>query len=166
MRLALLELLLLVACFLLPIGVLSLHIGQDREVEDRRWRGSRPFQRAPVPGIAGAVAQLFAPAYADDELRDLKDDTDHDQNGAEGRDDQPGAPLRDIVVLHSPRHAEKAQDIKRHEGDIEADQPEPERRLAETIMQPETECLRKPVGVAGKRAEQYSADDYVVNVSD
>src|SRR5260370_1485729 len=99
MRLALLELLLLVACFLLPIGVLSLHIGQDREVEDRRWRGSRPFQPAPVPGIAGAVAQLFAPAYSDDELLDLKDDTDHDQKSAEGPDDQTRAPLHGITAL-------------------------------------------------------------------
>ena len=69
-----LEFLLPGARFLVPIGVLALHIGQDSEVENRRRRSGGPFQRAAVPGIAGAVAQFRAAADADDELRDLKDD--------------------------------------------------------------------------------------------
>jgi hypothetical protein len=51
-------------------------------------------------------------------------------------------------------------------SDIEADQPEPERRSAETIMQPETECLRKLLGAAGKCAEQHTADDHILKVGD
>src|SRR5450631_4723215 len=115
----------------------------------RRWRCRGPFQRPPVPGIAGAVAQLLAVPDTDDELHDLKDDSDQDQDRPKRGHDQPRPPRRDIVVLHSPGHAEKSEPIKRHEGDIEADQPEPERRFAETLMQPEPERLWKPVGVSG-----------------
>ena len=41
-----------------PVGVLALDVGQHGEVEGRRRRRRRPFQRAAVPGIAGHVAQL------------------------------------------------------------------------------------------------------------
>src|SRR5450755_5061701 len=119
-----------------------------------------------MPGIAGAVTQFLTAADADDELQDLKDDSDQNQDRPAGGHDQPRTPLRDIVVLHSSRHAEKSEDIKRHEGDIEADQPKPERSFTEAIMQEEDERLGKPVGVAGKRTEQHPADDYVVKVSD
>ena len=41
---------------------------------------------------------------------------------------------------------------------------QPERRLAQPLVQPEAEGLREPVGVAGERAEQHAADDDVVEV--
>src|SRR6185312_17086301 len=97
-------------------------------------------------------------ADADDELDDLADDSGQDQARADTGDHQPGPPLRHVEMLHPPRHAEEAHRIERHEGDIEADQPEPERSLAPALMQAEAERLREPVGVAGESAEQHTAD--------
>src|SRR5712675_2087234 len=74
------------------------------------------------------VGQLRALADADNELGDLKGDAAHDQRCAAGGNDQPGTPLRHVIVLHAPGHAEQAKDIQRHEGDVEADQPAPEGR--------------------------------------
>src|SRR5437763_4688076 len=65
-------------CFLalalldVPIGPLALDARRHGEVEGGRWGGRRPFERAPVPGIAGPVAKRLAPANADDELYDLQ----------------------------------------------------------------------------------------------
>ena len=69
-------------------------------------------------------------------------------------------------MLHAPGHPEQPGRVERHECDIEADQREPERRLAQSLMQAESECLRKPVGEAGKGAEQHPADDDVVKMGD
>ena len=52
-----------------PIVVDALDLRQHGEIEGRRRRGRRPFERAARPGIAGRVAQLFAIADADDELQ-------------------------------------------------------------------------------------------------
>ncbi len=149
-----------------PVGVLALDMRQHGEVEGRRRRGRRPFQRAAVPGIAGHVAQLLAVADADHELRDLQHDAGQDDGRADRRDQQPGMPCRHVVVLHAPRHAHEAQDVERHEGQVEADEPAPERGLAQALVQAEAERLGEPVGVAGEGAEQHAADDDVVEVRD
>src|SRR3982074_1151371 len=135
---------------------------QHGEIE-RRWRrGGGPFERPSIPGVAGLVAQLFAAANADDELGDLKPDAAHDECRTAGGHDQPRTPYRHVVVLHPPGHTEQAEDIKRHKGDVEADQPTPERRLTKPFVKPEAERLWKPVGVAGERTEQHAADNDVV----
>ena len=51
-------------CFMPQYGSSLLDVRQHREVEGRRRRGGRPFQRAPVPGIAGRVAAARAGADA------------------------------------------------------------------------------------------------------
>ena len=86
-----------------------------------------------------------------DELHHLERDADRDEHRADGRDQQPRLPLGHVVVLHAPRHAHQAEHVERHEGDVEADDPEPERRLAQALVQPEAERLGKPVGVAGEQ---------------
>ena len=135
----------------LPKGVFTGYLRQHRKIESggRGWGG--PFERPAIPGVAGLVAQLLAPANADDELDDLKHDSARDQARAECGNDQPGVPFRHVIVLHSPRHAEQSKDIKRHEGDVEADQPAPECCLSKTFVKPETERLRKPVGTPQTR---------------
>src|SRR5208337_4429117 len=50
------------------------------------------------------------------------------------------------------------------EGHVEANEPAPECRLAQALVQPETERFRKPIRVAGECAEQHTADDHVVEV--
>ena len=75
-----------------PVGVLAFDVRQNGEIEGRRRRGGRPFQRAPIPRIAGLVAKLLPLANADGELRDLQDDPGQDDCRAARRDQQPGAP--------------------------------------------------------------------------
>ena len=53
-------------------------------------------------------------------------------------------------MLHAARHAHQAQDVERHEGHVETDDPAPERGFAQAFVQPEAECLGEPVGVAGE----------------
>ena len=98
------------------------------------------------------------------ELRDLQGDAAQDDQGADARDQQPGVPLGPIVVLHAPRHALEADHVKRHEGDVEADEPAPEGGLAEPLIEREAEGLGEPVGVAGEGTEHHAADDHVVKV--
>src|SRR5215469_11016007 len=113
-----------------------------------RWSTPGPA----IPGIAGAVAQLFAMADADDELNDLADDADQDNERPDRGDQQPGPPLRYIIVLHAPCHAEKAKGVHRHESDVEPDQPKPEGRLSPSLLQSKAEGLGEPVGIAGEGA--------------
>src|SRR4029077_3072857 len=90
----------------------------------------------------------------------------HSMRASETRYNSLCLPLADIVIWHPPRHAEETHGIERHEGDVEADQPEPEGSLAPAFMQAEAERFREPVGVTGKGAEQHAADDDIVEVSD
>src|SRR6202047_3503298 len=147
-----------------PVGFLALDVGEHREVEGRRRGGGRPFEGASIPRIADLVAKLLTSANADDELRDLQDYSDKDDRGADGRDQQPRMPGRNIIVLHAASHSHEAEDVKRHESDVEACDPAPERRLAKPFVQPEAKRLREPIGVAGERAEEEPADDDVVEV--
>ncbi len=75
---------------------------------------------------------------------------------------------RDGVVNHAQaaRDAHETQYVERHEGEVEADDPEPERHLAPELVELEAEGLREPVIDAGKHAEQHAADDDVVEVGD
>src|SRR5438874_1627806 len=101
-----------------------------------RGRSVRP--RPPERSIRhGRVTQLVAPTNADDDLNKLESNSDHHQAEADCGHDHPGPPRRDIVMLQAPRHPKQPDDIERHEGDIKADQREPECRLAETLVQPE-----------------------------
>ncbi len=149
-----------------PIGLATGHVRHDGEVEHRRRRRHDPFERAAVPRVAGVIAQGVAAADGDDELRNLAADADEDQNGAAAGEDHPGAPGRNVIVLHAARHALEPEHVERHEGDVEASHPEPEGGLAEPLVELEAERLREPIGVAGERAEQHAADDHVVEVSD
>ena len=49
---------------------------------------------------------------------------------------------------------------------MEADEPAPEDRLAEPLVEREAERLGEPVGVAGHQREHDAADDHLVEVGD
>ncbi|KOS76519.1 hypothetical protein DM46_2854 [Burkholderia mallei] len=143
--------------------------GRDRrEVVRGRRRSRRPFERASAPRIARRIAVLGQPpiAQADGELQQLACDADRDQRRAARGDDEPRMPGGVVVVIQAARHAHEAEHIQRHERDIEADLPEPERGLAERLVQLEAEHLRKPVIEAREIAKQHAADDHVVKVRD
>src|SRR4051794_4182456 len=67
-------------------------------------------------------------------------------------------------MLHTPGHAHQAQHVERHEREIEADQPAPERGLAPAFVEREAERLGKPISVACHHAEHDAADDDVVEM--
>src|SRR6185437_14409307 len=134
--------------------------------ESRRWRGSRPFQIASVPGVAGDVTPLVASAYRDHDLRDLRDDAEKNNEHAYLGENEPGMPLGHVIMLKPPRHALEADDVPGRPGHPEADQPQPEGPLAEPLIQHEAERLGEPVGVPGEHPEEYGSDDDVVEVRD
>src|SRR5580658_10152797 len=115
-------------------------------------------------GSTGRITQLLTMSNADSELGNLQGDSGENDGRAKGRDQQPGAPFRDIIMLHPAGHSHQAQDVQRHERDVEADEPAPERGLAKSLVQPETERFGKPIIVAGERAEEHSTDDDVVEM--
>src|SRR6516165_3471169 len=103
-----------------------------------------------TPTSASCVAQLLAMPKADHELRNLQTDSCEDDDNAGGRHEQPGMPRGNIVMLHSPRHTHEAEDIERHKGQIETEEPAPERGDPKVLFEAEAECLREPEGVSGK----------------
>ena len=148
----------------LPVRLLPSHIRQHREIESRRGRCGRPFERAAVPGIAGFVAQGVAPANADHELDNLRDGADQQDDDTQPGDENPWAPGRDFIVLQAARHSQQARDVERDEGHVKSDQSAPEGDFPPPFMQPETECLGEPVGNAGKAGKQHAADDDIVEM--
>src|SRR6185437_13777092 len=70
------------------------------------------------------------------------------------------------VVIQPPRHAFETHDIAGAPRDPEADQPQPERPLAERLIESEAEGLGEPVHVPGEYSEDHRPDDDVVKVRD
>ena len=63
-------------------------------------------------------------------------------------------------------HALQAEDVHRAEGEVEADQREPEVPLAEPVVEEVAEDLGPPEVEAAEEAEQGAAEDHVVEVGD
>ena len=62
-----------------------------------------------------------------DELHDLADDARENDDNTDRGDNQPRLPRDNVVMLQAPRHAHQADHIEGHEGDVETDEPAPER---------------------------------------
>ena len=138
---------------------------QDRKIPGRRRRRRGPFERAAVPGIAGQRGAARGRGSTQRAARSGRRSRQND-DGADHRDQQPGLPSQIVVMLHAPGHAHQAQHVERHEGEMEADEPAPERGFAPAFVEREAECLGEPVIVAGHRAEHDAADDDVMEVRD
>ena len=67
-------------------------------------------------------------------------------------------------MLHAAGHAHETQRVERHEGDIEADQPAPERGPAPAFVELEAECLGEPVIVTRHQAEHGATDDDIMEM--
>src|SRR5262249_36580470 len=123
-------------------------VGENRKVIVRRRRQGQPFERAAIPRIARDVATLVASLDRIQQLDDGKHDPEPDDDGAEKGEVQQRAQTWMGDVLHPPRRAPEAEHVKRHEGQVEADEPAPENRLAEALVEREAESLREPISVA------------------
>ena len=71
-------------------------------------------------------------------------------------------PLKDGVISDF----EMTEEMLRHEGDVEADEQQPELPFAETLAQPAPEHLGPPVEEAGEDREDHAAEQGVVEVRD
>src|SRR5581483_2435674 len=140
-----------------PERITAAHHRDAREVVDGRRRGGRPLERAALPGIAGQIAGALTLRNAHHHLSDLQSDAAEDDDGADRCDDEERLPGRILVMVHAARRPHQSEDIERHERYVEPDEPAPERRLPERLVQPETENLREPVGEPGHGAEHHAA---------
>src|SRR5262249_44393332 len=127
-----------------PIGIPAFHSWKHGEVKGGWRRGRRPPERARVPWIAGHIAKPLLRSEAHDELRDLTGDSNPHEDDACFRNKHPRIPGGDIVMLQAPRRTHEPHDVERHEGQIEADHPAPERGLPPALLEPEAESLREP----------------------
>ena len=64
----------------------------------------------------------------------------------------------------APRHAHETEDVKRHEGNVKAGDPEPEGVAAITFVQCKTENFREPIVHPGEQTEQNPADQHVMKM--
>ena len=126
-----------------PEGVGLLDLRQMRKIPAGGGDGIdhsrvRPFQGSPV------TSRLASPlANAHRELHDSQRDPDEDHDGAGERDQHQRLPMHVRIVLHPPRRTHQAQRVERHEGEVEAEEPAPEDRLAEALIELEAEGLRE-----------------------
>src|SRR5262245_52815622 len=147
-----------------PEGVKVGDAGKDGIVPGRWRRRRRPFKRAAVPGISRYAATRFAGADRHDELYDLTGNSREDDSNTGRGDHQPWLPGEDVIVLQAPRHAHQAGHIKRHESEMEADEPAPERAPAPAFVEREAERLGEPIYVTGEDAEDDARDDDVMEM--
>ncbi len=143
-----------------------MHQRGEGEVVVRRRRRGGPFQRAAAPRVACHIAQLFAPAEAHVELHQRAENAQQDQERAGCRSDKPHLQRGIIEMAQATRHAHQAEHVQRHEGQVEAHHPEPERALAPERIELETECLGEPVVDAGEQAEEHAADNHIMEMRD
>ena len=70
------------------------------------------------------------------------------------------------VRVDPPVHPQQAEQVLRLEGDVEADEEEPERQLAQPLVEHPAEDLRPPVEERGEERERRAAHQHVVEVRD
>ena len=74
------------------------------------------------------------------------------------------AAIGDVAAIEALRHSHKAENVQRHEGQTEADDPAPEGPSAPLFLETKAERLWEPVLIAGEIAEQCAGDQQVVEM--
>ena len=152
-----------VAVLLAPEGVAPVDGRDTREVLDGRRRAGAPLEGATVPGIVPRRRRRPEACHGDDQEQE-EGEAQHE--GAHRRDEVPERPagLRRVGV-DPPRHADRAQIVLGEEGQVEADEEEPELELSQPLVEPAAGDLGPPVVEPGQEPRQAAADQYVVEVS-
>ena len=70
------------------------------------------------------------------------------------------------IGVDAPRHAQQAGEVHRKEGDVEADEHQPERPAAEPLRQRAAAEGRRPVVERGEQRKHHAADQHVVQMRD
>ncbi len=76
------------------------------------------------------VLRLVAVTYGDVNLHKLGNNATGDQGHAESGDQHLNMPVRIVIMVRRRASSLEASNIKRHEGEEEPEEPEPERGLA------------------------------------
>ena len=132
------------------------------EVEDRRRRGDLPLERHRAPRVRRrdrAEAPARDHVVEEDERRGAEPERrERDEHVEVGE-------LRQVVG-DAARHPLRAEDVHREEGEVEADEREPEVELAEPLVVHPAGHLREPVVDPGEDREDGAAEEHVVDVRD
>ncbi len=156
------------------LGVLAVpevvEVGDERVVVEVVLRGRRrdaPFEAATVPWIGARRRQRGGLALGTHDVDEEHHERQGDQEGADGRHHVPEVEAVAVPVgVDAPAHALEAEDVHRAEGQVEADEREPEVDLPEALVQEVAEDLRPPEVEAAQEPEQRAAEDDVVEVGD
>ena len=149
---------------LLPQRVRSADDGYAREIEARRRRRRRPLQGRGIPGI---VRRMRAPAGRTDHIDEKYQEAGHQDDGAQADEHVEAVPGHvGLIGIDAARHALQAQNVHREEGEIEADDDQPERPFTEALAHHPAGHLRKPVIDGAQQRKDRAADQHVVEVSD
>src|SRR5262245_22297665 len=148
--------------FQIPQRTAAPHLRQDLEVVFRRRRGRGPLERPCVPGI---IASRLSMPQRPQEI-------DHQAANAGGLKESPNR--RDHIVdfptaarvigINAPRHPEDPGYVLRVEGEMKADEEEPEMPQAEFLVQHPAHCFWIPVINGGKESERKTTDQHVMKV--
>src|SRR4030095_8988807 len=95
-----------------------------RKVVDRRWRRDGPFQRPSVPGIISSQPSFEI------RLREVEHETQNRhnlENDADRADQVPRFPAPPwLIGIDSARHPQNSRNVHEVEGEMKADQEQPE----------------------------------------
>ena len=145
-----------------PLVVVSfvVHDGHFGKVLGQRRRLGLPLEAGCLPGIvAGDLAVLERPDQVED-----RQQVAHAQNGcARGGEDVENLELRRVSCV-APRHAQRAQDELREEGEVEADEGDHGRQLRDLFRIHAPRHLGPPEVDAGEKGHQHSAHHDEVEV--
>src|SRR6188472_1588350 len=137
------------------------HVGHIVEVVRRRRRGGVPLKRISLPRIVADA--LAAPPRLQDVDGEEQERDAHDV-GADRRDEVVALPALVRVGVDPPWHPLEPGEVLRHEGDVEADEEDPELPLAEALVELAAEHLGPPVEDAAEDREHDTAEERVVEV--
>src|SRR6187200_421613 len=137
------------------------HVRHLVEVVRWRRRGRVPLEGVPLPRV---VADALAAAACLEHVDREEQERDAHDVRADRRDEVVALPALVAVRVDPPRHPLEPGEVLRHEGDVEADEENPELPFAEALVELATEHLGPPVEDAGEDREHDAAEQRVVEV--
>src|SRR5229473_7486948 len=140
---------------------LDLRDGVEVVCGRRRIRG--PLQ---CPGIPRITCSGFAPKIRPEQVPQEDQNPGSLKENSDGHNEVPRVPTAPRFVGVNPsRHAQQSWDVHEIEGQVEADQEEPEMQFAERFAVHLSRHFRKPVVKGSEKSEENAAHDYIVKMS-
>ena len=143
-------------------GVRLVIDGKVWKIVGRRRRFCFPLQSARLPRIISCSRSRTAAAKR---IGDKDEPAQQNDEGADGRREIGIVPTEagDIGV-NAARHSNHAQPVHREKRQVEADEENPERQLAEPFVHQAAGELGKPVVKPAKKRKESAADENVMKL--